>query len=544
MGGTEHRFERGPRAFAERAWREAYEALSAGRDELAPKDLEHLAVAAYLVGEDVASTDAWSRGHAAFLEAGDAPRAARCAFWLGIIFMLRGDHAQGGGWLGRAQRALDEGDQDCAERGLLLVPQMLGALHSGDPESALAIADRMIESAARFDDPDLLLLAQLGLGQSLIALDRVGEGTALLDEVMATATSGVGTPITVGIVYCAVLEACHEIFDVRRAREWTDVLTRWCAAQPDLVPYRGQCLVHRSQILQLDGAWPEAMDEAERACQRLAGDPAVGEAYYQRAELHRLRGAYEDAQEAYREANIQGRSPQPGLALLRLAQGRVDAASAAVRGVLDTETSSIVRARVLPAAVEVLLAAGDVRAAREASDELSAIAQRLDVAVVHANASRALGAVLLAEGDARAALPLLRAAWTAWHMLGAPYEAARVRELVAAACDALGDRDTAVMELDAARLAYEELGAAPDLERLRALRAGPRPTGGLSSREIEVLRLVATGRTNRAIANDLVISEKTVARHVSNIFTKLGVSSRAAATAYAYENGLVDPRPG
>jgi len=292
------------------------------------------------------------------------------------------------------------------------------------------------------------------------------------------------------------------------------------------------------------GAWPEALEEARRAAARFlepAGHPAAGAAAYQEAELHRLRGGLAEAEDAYRRASRWGREPQPGLALLRLAQGEGAAARAAIRRALDEAGDRPDRARLLPAFVEIALAAGDLPAARGAAGELAEAAGELDAPLLRATAAAADGEVLLAEGDPRAALAALRAAWAGWQELEAPYEAARARVGIGLACRALGDRDSAAMELDAARWAFQRLGAAPDLARLEALAGdGPAaPPGGLTAREVEVLRLVATGRTNRAIANELVLSERTVERHVSNILTKLGVPSRAAATAWAYEHRLV-----
>ena len=308
------------------------------------------------------------------------------------------------------------------------------------------------------------------------------------------------------------------------------------------MPYRGQCLVYRAEIMQLHGAWSDAVEEARRACEWLSRPPgpATGPAFYQRAELHRLRGEFAKAEQAYRQASQFGRTPQPGLALLRLAQGQLDAAAAAIRRAVEEAQDRLTRAKVLAAHVEIMLAVGDVPAARAAADELTAVAADLDAPLLRAVAAHATGAVLLAEGDARAAVAALRRAWTAWQELEAPYDAARVRVLIGLAYRALGDRDTAAMELDAARWVFRQLGAMPDVIQVEALvrEAAPRAAGGLTAREVEVLRLVAAGKTNRAIAADLFLSERTVDRHVSNIFTKLGLSSRAAATAYAVEHDL------
>jgi DNA-binding NarL/FixJ family response regulator len=299
--------------------------------------------------------------------------------------------------------------------------------------------------------------------------------------------------------------------------------------------------VHRCEIFQLRGAWTEALESARQACELLAGPPtwdALGSAYYQLAEIQRLRGELEEAEGSYRRASLAGRDPEPGMSLLRLAQGRLDLAVPAIRRALDEAQDPIARSRLLPACVEVLLEADDVGGARAAADELAGIAAQLRAVYLDALAAEASGSVLLAEGDPRAALATLREAQHSWRDLDAPHRAARVRLLIALACRALGDGASAELEFEAARGALRGLGARPDLERLARLVGSPRQ-GGLSRRESEVLTLVAAGKTNRAIATELFISEKTVARHISNIFTKLGISSRAQATAYAYRHGIV-----
>jgi DNA-binding NarL/FixJ family response regulator len=401
----------------------------------------------------------------------------------------------------------------------------------------------MAEIAERFDDRDLATLARLGMGDALIGQSQTRRGVALLDEAMVSVTAGEVSSIVVGIVYCGVIETCHRIFDLRRAQEWTDALTRWVRSQPDLVPYRGQCLVYRAQILALHGAWEEAGAEAARAHELLLRPPPepAGEAVYQQAELHRLRGEFADAERGYRDASRQGRSPEPGLALLRLAQGKVAVGLAAIGRALDETTDGPERPRLLEAHVELALAVGEVDDAQASADALAAIADASSAPLLEAIASRASGAVHLARGNAPAALASLRAASARWRALDAPYEVARVRQQIAEACQLLGDEDTASMEREAASEAFRTLGAAADLARVTrsAEAVGGEPAAVLTRREIEILRLVAAGKTNRAIAAELVISEKTVARHLSNIFTKLDLSSRSAATAYAYEHRLV-----
>ena len=373
--------------------------------------------------------------------------------------------ARDGGWLSRARRLLD-GHEDCVEQGYLLVPVALQSMAEGDAAKACTTFSQAGEIGNRFQDPDLLTLGRLGRGQALIHLGEVSEGVALLDEAMVAVTTGEISPIVAGLAYCAVIEACQEIFDVRRAQEWTTALSSWCDSQPDLVLYRGQCLVHRSELLQMHGDWQVAMDETHRARERLSqptGQAAIGMAFYQQAELHRLWGEFEVADEAYREASQYGRAPMPGLAQLRLAQGQADSAETAIRRALEEAQDRVSRSKLIPAYVEIMLATGDIQAARVAADELEEIAGKLDSLFLNAVCAHATGAVLFHEGLPQAALVPLRRAWRAWSDLQAPYEAARTRVLVGFACRGLGDKDAAEMELNAARRVFQQLGAAPDL---------------------------------------------------------------------------------
>jgi len=531
------------------AWGDAYAQFrSAARETPLPaEDLERLGMTAHLLGREEESAGLLTQAHNEFLNGGETVRAARVAIWLSFSLQTKGELAQGSGWIARARRLLEESAHDCVEQGYLLVPTALRHFFQGDPATALATFTEAVRIGERFRDRDLIAMARNGQGRSLIRMGKAAEGIALMDEVMVAITTGEVSAIFAGNTYCSVIDACHEIYDLRRAQEWTVALNRWCETQPDLVPYRGTCMVRRAEILQLHGAWPDALQEALLACHRLGEPPGqrgVGSAHYQLGELHRLRGDFDKAEEAYREAGQNGRNPEPGLALLRLAQGRVEAASHAIRRAMDEAQDQRARSRLLPAYVEITLAAGDVAAARAAALELTAIARDLDAPFLHAASAQAIGSVSLAEGDFRAALHALRVASNGWRELRAPYCAAQAAVLISQACRELGDVDAAEMELQAACRCFQELGAQPDIARLKSLapKEGSVATGSLTAREVEVLILVATGRTNRAISAALGISEKTVARHVSNIFAKLGISSRAAATAYAYDRQLVTPR--
>jgi DNA-binding CsgD family transcriptional regulator len=543
---TADNLDRGRDAFQCRAWTDAYVLLTAadGDEPLQPDDLERLATAAYLIGRDRDSAELWTRAHNVFLNLGAVDRAARCAFWLAFGLMHQGERARAGAWITRARELLEHGHQDCVEHGYLLLPIALQRVFGGDAAAAYGLFCQAAEIGDRFGDRDLIALARHSRGRVLIRMGEIQDGIRLLDEAMIAVDAGEVSPLVVGDVYCSVIEGCLEIFDLRRAHEWTAVLTRWCESQPDLIPYRGQCLVRRAEILQLHGAWPEALEAAQEACERLlqpAAQPASGAAFYECGELHRLRGEFAEADEAYRQASRYGRKPQPGLALLRVAQGQTEPAARAIRLAIDDAHGTETRARLLPAYIEVMLAAGDMQAARVAADELATLAGDLDAPMLNAVAAQARGALRLAEGDPRAALPPLRQAWTAWQEVEAVHEGARVRVLIGLASRDLGDMDAAEMEFDAARWIFEQLGARPDLARVEACSRSIKPiaAGGLSAREIQVLRLVAAGKTNRHIASQLFISERTVERHLSNIFNKLNLPSRAAATAYAYERQLL-----
>ncbi len=534
--------KRGRQAYAESAWGQAYESLARAdeREPLSAEDLELLATSAYMLGREDQWFQILERASHAHAEAGERRRAARCAFWIGMQLALRGEMGPATGWLSRAHRLI-EGEGECAEQGYLLMPVAFQHDVEGDLEGAVATAATAAEIGSRFGDKDLFALAIHSQGEFLVNGGKVREGLGLLDEAMVAVTEGGLSPIVTGIVYCGMVLACEHVFDLRRAREWTAALTRWCEQQPDLLAFTGRCLVHRAQILQLQGDWTDALTEAERADRRsekAMNLASAARACYLRGEVHRLRGEFAEAEEAYRRASQLGSEPQPGLALLRLAQGNRTAAAASIRRVVGETTDRLRRASLLPAYAEIMLATGDLDDARSACRELAEICDECDSEMLRAMLAGTRGAVELAEGDPAAALVSLRTASRSWNELEAPYEAARARVLVGCACRELGDEEAFRLELDAAKTVFEELGARPDMAAVGSLTGPVVGTHGLSARELEVLRLIAKGSSNREIGSTLVISEHTVARHVQNIFRKLGVSSRTAASAFAYEHGL------
>jgi ATP/maltotriose-dependent transcriptional regulator MalT len=539
---------RGREAYEGRDFASACEALTAAdrAGTLDGEDLDRLAMSAAMIGRDDESMRALERAHHAHLEAGRDVAAARSAIWLGFRLVAGGETARGRGWLARAQRLLDDGGHDCVERGYVTLVSVRQRLDTKEYAEARAAAVEAIAIGERFGEPDLVAFARNLQGQAFLREERLDEGLELLDEAMVAVSSGELSPLFTGLIYCSIIRSCQDVYELGRAREWTQALKDWCDAQPGAVPFTGACLVHRSEILQWNGDWPGAVEEARHASERLmktADQRSAAPAFYQQAELHRLKGEFAEAEEEFGNASRWGWEPQPGLALLRLAQGKTDAAASAIRRVLAAAKERLQRTRLLPASVEILLAAGDLEDARRGCRELEEIARKLDTEVVDAMAAHARGALLLREGNAQKSIGPLRASFEIWQKLGAPYLAARVRKLLAEACRAVGDEDGFRLEADAARRIFAELGAAPDLAALEAVAAKAagekeRPHG-LTPRELQVLRLVAAGKTNKAIAAELFVSEKTIDRHVSNIFDKVDVSSRAAATAFAYEHKLV-----
>jgi DNA-binding CsgD family transcriptional regulator len=540
---AESGIDQGRSAFQEQRWTEARENFRDAdrRGGLPAADLERLATAEILTGSTSTGVDTLTRAHEEYLVVGDVESAARCAGWMCMQLMFLGEPARARGWLARGQRLVDELAEPCSVLGLLLIPEGLGKLYGGDPAGALQAFSRVSEFGQRFHDKDISALGLLGTGQATLMLGHPDQGLKLFDEAMVAVTAGELSPIPSGIIYCAVIGNCHLAFDLERALEWTAALDRWCGARPDMVPFSGQCQSHRAELFRLHGAWAEAL-MAAAAAQGLSakGDPqALYGGYYQQGEVERLSGKLDDAEASYRQAARTGYEPQPGLALLRLARGNSEQAQAMIRRAAEAADIAT-RRHLLPALVEIELAAADTEAARRGADELEAFARECPMPMVRAAAAQATGAARLAAGAAAGAVQPLREAWRLWQELGVPYEAARCRVLIGTACRALGDEASAVMDFEAAHTEFLDLGAAPAAAWAASLMrsASEAGAGPLTPRETEVLRLVASGAGNRAIAAELYLSEKTVARHISNIFLKLGLQSRAAATSYAYEHGL------
>lgn len=542
-GGLDGGLDRGRAAFREQRWTDAFQTLREADQSggLPAADLERLATAEILTGSAAAGFASLIRAHEEYLVVGDLVGAARCAGWMAIHLMHFGDGERAGGWLARGQRLVAEIPRPDPVEGFLLIPTSLARLHQGDPGGALELLARAAAIGQAFQDRDLMALALLGTGQAAVGQGRVEDGLQIFDEVMVAVTAGEVSAIPSGIAYCAVIASCQLAFDLGRALEWTAALDRWCAGQQDMAAFSGQCQAHRAELFRWHGAWDEALAAATAADARTAeNDPEVlFGAHYQRGEVQRLRGQLDAAGLSFSAAANSGYEPQPGLALLVLQRGEIQQAQSMILRAAGTADAGLHR-HLLPALVEIELAVPDVAAARQAADELGRLAAGSATPMVRAVAAQADGAVRLAEGDPAGACAALRRAWRLWFDLGVPYEAARCRVLIGQACIGLGDETSADMELSAAHEALTGLGAAPAAAWAASLmqRGRGKGVGPLTTREEQVLRLVASGQGNRAIAAGLFLSEKTVARHVSNIFLKLGLTSRAAATRYAFEHGL------
>lgn len=520
------------------AW-ELFDALDEA--ELAASDLEAKADAAWWLARIDDSIAVRQRAFSQYVAAGDHRRAAYMAWFLYWDLLIKGERTVASGWLQRASRHLED-QPECVEQGLVLLAEAGIAKDGGDLMRAEELAGSVADLASRCASKELGAYALDALGRIRIAAGDVSEGLRLLDEAMSSVVAGELEPLATGFIYCNAIGTCLQIADLRRAGEWSAAARAWCDCFSDVTPFHGLCRIYHAQVSVLSGAWESAEDEARRAIDESEGlEPFItGEAWYSIGEIMRRRGDLRASEAAFTEAHEFGREPQPGLALVRAAQGDLPAALAALRSALGGDPGPLAGARLLAALVDVALSFGDAEAAAAAATELQELAAPPAPDAVAAMAAQARAAVELERGDATAALALARRARSRWQDLKLPYEVARARVLAARAARAAGDEMTAELEAEAARATFERLGARRDAEESSALLGGPASVpGGLSPREVEVLRLVAAGKTNREIAADLVISEHTVSRHLQNIFSKLGVSTRAGATAFAFERDLV-----
>lgn len=533
--------EKARRAYADHDWSSTHALLTEldRTRDLGPEDLTALAEASWWVGDLDSAIAARERLYDFYIAAGDTRQAAMEALSVSLRLGDKGEETLASGWRARAYRLAEE-EPGSPAMGYLLSLEADTAFHSGEQDECIAKSRAAIDIGQRHTDPTLVAWGTHMEGLGLLAKGEVKTGWARLDESMVATASGRVDPIWAGLMYCGMLLACEMHGDSRRGWEWVRKTERWLEAFPGARLYPGVCRIHKVHFMQLNGGWREAELEAWKTCEELMEIHVYTAArgYYEIAEIKRLTGDYEAAQELYSKAHALGFDPQPGLAQLRLAQGRIDAAAAGIHRVLAGAKDEATRGHLLPHKIEIELAAGRLEEAKTASQRLDEIAGNYLSPGLLAASSTWRGAIALAEGDAAAALQELHSAIEAWLQIDCPYELARTRVLCVKAHRLVGDLDGADMELDAARRIFVKLGAAPDAARVEALLGIVLRPGGLSRREAEVLALIADGRSNKEIAVSLFISENTVARHVSNIFTKLGVGSRAAAAAYALKNGL------
>ena len=524
-------------------WTGRFEQLVAHEAALTGDELDELGQAAWFVGRDDVSVRAWERAQLRYLDQGDLESAVRCVFWLGFTLSEHGDAVRGGAWMGRLMELCGRADATVATDALRALCAAAGAYARGEAEASVPLFRAAMQTADAASDADALTLATMGLGRALLALGRIEEAFAELDRVMLLIADGRVSDRAAGPAYCAVIASLLGRGDVERARVWTRELGDWCDAQHGLAPFRGECTLHRASVLQLGGEWQAATAATELVCATEKRTETLANAWYRAADLHRVAGRAAAARDALRRAAALGREVQPGLALLHRDAGDLAGAWAGLQTARATAVEPAARAEVLAAATRVALDRGRVAEAEAAARELAECARAFDTLYLRALSDRADGEVALAEGRAADALSALRTAWAAWRRLDAPYDAALTRISIGAAVRDIGDAEGAELEFDAARGILEGLGAIPDLARLeRTATAAAVADPGLSRREREVLGLVAHGWSNRRIAEHLFLSERTVARHVGNILAKLGVPSRSAATAYAFEHGVAAAR--
>ena len=525
---------------AQSHWAEACVRFDAAdrAEQLEADDLERYAEAAQILGRGAEAIQLLRRAFDLCIDAGEVDRAITSAFWLFQALIINAEFARARGWAAQVRRSMPDVDN-----GWFLFTEAYFLIATGDYDQAAQLLARAADLGSRRRETDLIAFATTVWGRALIKAGRFEEGLSRLDEAMLPVMERDTSPRATSMMYCSAIATCHEAREFGRAREWTDALGAWLDSLPRLGgAYFGNCRIYRAYLMCLRGSWKEALEEVAFVCDDLSGNYGqlvAGHAHYQLAEIHRLLG-HAQAEASYRQAAELGGPTQPGLSLLRLGQGEVDKALLGIRRALAETPGQLERLDLLAAAVTIMLAARDIDAARQATAELAGIAAVYSTPGVQAELAAARGAVALSDGDPATALPLLRSAARSWREIDAPYAVATVSVLIGLACRAVGDEDAAEVELTSARSTFARLGADPDVHRVEKLLHPTQAVGPLSAREIEVLKLVAAGKTNPAIATELFVSERTVHRHVSNIFDKLGVHSRTAAASYAIQHHLVD----
>jgi ATP/maltotriose-dependent transcriptional regulator MalT len=509
--------------------------LEAPDDEAERLDL--LAEALWWLGRMEACIEARHGAYRIFEELGDSRRAGQCAVWLYEAHAFRARPAAASGWLQRARRALDD-DPGCVEHGALLLREAEIAHGGGRLDEAAELGGRALVLGRELGSPDIEAQALQTIGRVFIDAGKVQDGLAHLDEAMLLAVEGRLGPYSTGKVYCSLISACEDLGDLRRAAEWTDATAQWSERHPFAI-FPGICRVHRAALMDRRGDMADAEREASKACTELLDSHLANAAaaFAEVGDIRRRLGDIDRAEEAYARAEELTGQACAGVALVRLAQGRADTAARIIDGCMAEQSPNpLARARLLPAAIQIAVAAGDVTAADERARELESTATTFDTPMLHALTSLARGRVQLAQGDVRAACATLRDALRRWQALEVPYEVATTRTLLGQALRDAGDEAGAQESFAAARALFDQIGARLEADVSDERADLPR---GLTGREAEVLRLLATGLSNKEIASALHLSVKTVSRHLSNIFTKIGVSSRAAATAFAFEHHLV-----
>jgi class 3 adenylate cyclase len=463
-------------AAGRQSWRAAYGAYGGvGDAPLTASDLESYGEAAWWSGKLDEAISLRERAYAAYTAEGDLRGAARMALTLQWDYEARGSFAVSNGWMANAERLLADLPEAPEHGRLVLMKALMAMFAEGEYERAITLFDEAYELASRVGDRDGQMLALSAKGRANIKLGKIDEGLALLDEATASAMCGDLRAHTSGLVYCITISSCQDLGDFRRAAEWTEAANRFCD-KLDVSGFPGACRIHRAEVLRLRGDWSAAEAQAMAACEELhdfdRSITAFG--HYEIGEIRRRRGDFAGAEEAYAVSNEMGRQPQPGLSLLRLAEGKVDAATAGISRTLADTGEPLSRLRHLPAQVEIAIASGDLKTARAAADEAEEIVDSYKIGNKRAAAFDGIvhfarGQIHVAEKDWPNAIASLRRARDEWQGVGAPYETARARMLLGTAYTRSGDEHAGASELEGALATFERLGAGLEESRAKEL---------------------------------------------------------------------------